>query len=200
MQRHLLQGRQEKNAGEGDLVSSVTREIILARREPGGSARVEKLGIIGQYGPRLFIIGRGYRARWSNKSVATTGLPKREFSACCRRHKCGGRAAWVTKTCSRSGQCRPYVCRILRKQPSHIDEYLAVNGKRAKKFFARRHLSESTERFTWRRVRTFQIKLKSPTSLMFVQTLRNNNSEIKFTRRSFRFGLECRANFFFSLK
>lgn len=38
-----------------------SREIILARREPGGFARAEKRGIIGQYGPRLSIIGRGYR-------------------------------------------------------------------------------------------------------------------------------------------
>lgn len=64
-----------------------SREIILTRREPGGSARTEKRSIIGQYGPRLSIIGRAYLARWSNKSTATTGLPKREFPACCRRHK-----------------------------------------------------------------------------------------------------------------
>lgn len=71
-----------------------SREIILAPREPGGFARAKKRGIIGQYGPRLSIIGRGHREpRWSNKSAAMAALPKREFSACCRRHKCGGRAA-----------------------------------------------------------------------------------------------------------
>lgn len=36
-----------------------SREIILAPREPGGFARAEKRGIIGQYGPRLSIIGPG---------------------------------------------------------------------------------------------------------------------------------------------
>jgi len=96
-------------------MSNVSRNYPRSTGARWFRERAEKRGIIGQYRPRLSIIGRSYRARWSDKSAAAAGLPKREFPACCRRHKCGGRAAWVTKLVpgvrTMSAICLPHIAK-----------------------------------------------------------------------------------------
>lgn len=160
-----------------------SREIILARREPGGFARAEETGHNRAIWTKTF-------HNWSGLSSPGGRTKVRPWPPCLKENsqRAGGVISTAVapresrKLVPRSGQCRPYVCHVLRKHHL-VYRNLTVKGGEKERIPAWQLVSKSTRETTWRRfksldcIETTTMLIQERIKIRIINTVANIFSE-----------------------